>query len=121
AVAALKDAIAAADGLVLATPEYNNGIPGAFKNAIDWASRPASDIPRIFGGKPVAVIGVTPGSFGTVLAQNEWLSVLRLLGTRPWFGGRLAGPYARKPFNPDGQPTHAVARAPLPTFHLRPL
>src|SRR5690606_20705444 len=57
AVAALKDAVAAADGLLLATPEYNNGIPGVFKNAIDWMSRPAADIARVFGGKPVAVIG----------------------------------------------------------------
>jgi len=116
AVAALKDAIAAADGLVLATPEYNNGIPGAFKNAIDWASRPASDIPRVFSGKPVAVIGVTPGGFGTVLAQNEWLSVLRLLGTRPWFGGRLAVPHAGKLFDADGQLTDADVRERLRIF-----
>jgi len=65
AVAALKDAVAAADGLLLATPEYNNGIPGVFKNAIDWMSRPSADIARVFGGKPVAVIGASPGGFGT--------------------------------------------------------
>src|SRR5262245_20923911 len=52
-VAALKDKIARADGLLLVTPEYNNSMPGVFKNAIDWLSRPASDIPRVFGGKPV--------------------------------------------------------------------
>jgi chromate reductase len=115
-VAAMKDAIAAADGLVLATPEYNNGIPGVFKNAIDWASRPASDIPRVFGGKPVAVIGVTPGGFGTVLAQNEWLPVLRLLGTRPWFGGRLAVPHAGKLFDANGQLTDADVRERLRAF-----
>jgi NAD(P)H-dependent FMN reductase len=50
AVTALKDRIVAADGLLLVTPEYNNGIPGVFKNAIDWLSRPASDIARFFGG-----------------------------------------------------------------------
>ena len=72
-VAALKQAIAAADGLLLVTPEYNNSIPGVFKNAIDWASRPPSDIPRVFRGKPVAVLGASPGGFGTVLAQNGWL------------------------------------------------
>src|SRR3546814_4939214 len=56
-VADLKEAIAKADGLLLATPEYNNSIPGVFKNAIDWASRPPADIPRVFAAKPVAVIG----------------------------------------------------------------
>jgi chromate reductase, NAD(P)H dehydrogenase (quinone) len=116
AVVALKDAIAGADGLVLATPEYNNGIPGAFKNAIDWASRPASDLPRVFGGKPVAVMGATPGGFGTVLAQDAWLGVLRLLGTRPWFGGRLAVAYAGKLFDADGQLTDADTRERLRTF-----
>jgi chromate reductase, NAD(P)H dehydrogenase (quinone) len=116
AVVTLKDAIAAADGLVLATPEYNNGIPGAFKNAIDWLSRPAADIARVFGGKPVAVIGASPGAFGTVLAQDAWLSALRLLGTRPWFGGRLAVPQAGKVFDADGQLTDADTRERLRTF-----
>jgi NAD(P)H-dependent FMN reductase len=116
AVVTLKDAIAAADGLVLATPEYNNGIPGAFKNAIDWASRPPADIPRVFAGKPVAVIGASPGHFGTVLAQDAWLSVLRGLGARPWFGGRLAVPYAGKAFDTDGQLTDADTRERLRTF-----
>jgi chromate reductase, NAD(P)H dehydrogenase (quinone) len=116
AVVALKGAIAAADGLVLATPEYNNGIPGAFKNAIDWATRPPGDIPRVFGGKPVAVIGVTPGGFGTVMAQDDWLSVLRALGTHPWFGGRLAVPHAGKLFDADGKLTDADTRERLRTF-----
>lgn len=88
-VAALKEAIAAADGLLLVSPEYNNGIPGAFKNAIDWLSRPPGDIGRIFGGRPVAVIGASPGGFGTILAQAAWLPVLRTLGADHWSGGRL--------------------------------
>jgi NAD(P)H-dependent FMN reductase len=116
AVIALKDAIASADGMVLATPEYNNGIPGAFKNAIDWASRPASDIPRVFGGKPVAVMGASPGAFGTVLAQDNWLSVLRLLGTRPWFGGRLVVPHAGRLFDENGQLTDGDVRERLRSF-----
>src|SRR4051794_6593429 len=57
----LKEKIAAADGLLLATPEYNNSLPGVAKNAIDWLSRPFADIPRVFGGLPVATIGATPG------------------------------------------------------------
>jgi chromate reductase, NAD(P)H dehydrogenase (quinone) len=88
-VAKLKDAIAVADGLVLATPEYNNSIPGVFKNAIDWLSRPPADIKRVFGGKPVALMGASPGGFGTVLSQNAWLPVLRTLGTEFWSEGRL--------------------------------
>ena len=103
AVAALKDAIAGADGLLLVTPEYNNGIPGVFKNAIDWASRPPADIGRIFGDKPVAVIGASPGGFGTILAQSGWLPVLRTLGTRPWHGGRLMVAQAGKLFDDKGQ------------------
>jgi NAD(P)H-dependent FMN reductase len=88
-VARLKDAVAAADGLLLVTPEYNNSIPGVFKNAIDWMTRPPADIPRVWGGKPVAVIGASPGGFGTILSQNAWWPVLRTLRADPWFGGRL--------------------------------
>ncbi|WP_265501553.1 NADPH-dependent FMN reductase [Paracoccus beibuensis] len=87
AVTALTDQLAAAGGLLLVTPEYNNGIPGVFKNAIDWMSR--GDGLKIFKGKPVAVIGASPGNFGTAHAQSHWLPVLRTLDTRPWFEGRL--------------------------------
>jgi chromate reductase, NAD(P)H dehydrogenase (quinone) len=102
AVQALKEAIVAADGVLLATPEYNNSIPGVFKNAIDWLSRPDSDIARVFGGKPFALIGTSPGRFGTILSQTAWLPVLRTLGTRPWFGPRLAVPRARTVFDESG-------------------
>lgn len=88
-VTALKERFVAADGVLLATPEYNNGIPGVFKNAIDWLSRPADDIPRVFGDRPIAVIGASPGGFGTILAQAAWLPVLRTLGARHWAGGQL--------------------------------
>jgi len=101
-VAALKDAIAEADGLLLVTPEYNNSIPGVFKNAIDWLSRPDSDIKRVFGGKPVAVIGASPGNFGTILSQNAWLPVLRTLRTDFWGEGRLMVSRAGSVFNQDG-------------------
>jgi NAD(P)H-dependent FMN reductase len=103
AVTALKDRIAAGDGLLLVTPEYNNSIPGVFKNAIDWLSRPPADVPRVFRDRPVAVIGASPGGFGTILSQNAWLPVLRTLGTRPWFGGRLLVSRADKVFNEAGE------------------
>ena len=99
----LKTKIAHADGLLLATPEYNHSIPGPFKNAIDWLSRPGDDIPRVFGNKPVTVIGASPGGFGTILAQNAWLPVLSTLGTRPWFGDRLLLSRAHQAFTPAGQ------------------
>ncbi|TMH20059.1 MAG: NAD(P)H-dependent oxidoreductase [Betaproteobacteria bacterium] len=102
AVTALKDAIAAADGLLLVTPEYNNSIPGVAKNAIDWLSRPPSDIARVFGGKPVAIIGASPGGFGTILSQNAWLPVFRTLGADLWAGGRLLVSRAGSVFDASG-------------------
>jgi NAD(P)H-dependent FMN reductase len=115
-VTELKEAIAAADGLLLATPEYNNSIPGVFKNAMDWLSRPAADIPRIFAGRPVAVIGASPGGFGTILSQNAWLPVLRTLGTRPWFGGRLLVSRAGTVFDEAGRIINATTKEQLRHF-----
>jgi NAD(P)H-dependent FMN reductase len=102
-VSELKERIAAADALLLVTPEYNNSIPGAFKNAIDWLSRPASDIPRIFGGRAMGLIGASPGAFGTIQSQAAWLPVLRALGMRPWFGQLLYVGGASKVFDPAGR------------------
>ncbi len=101
-VAQLKNDIAASDGLFICTPEYNNSIPGVVKNAIDWLSRPPADIPRVFGGLPVAIAGASPGRFGTILAQNAWLGVLRTLRAQHWSGGRLMIPAAGKVFDEDG-------------------
>jgi chromate reductase, NAD(P)H dehydrogenase (quinone) len=102
AVAQLKEAIVKADGVLLVTPEYNNSIPGVFKNVIDWLSRPSSDIKRVFGGKPFAIIGSSPGPFGTVLSQAAWLPVMRTLGTQTWFGGRLGVARAAYVFDEAG-------------------
>ncbi len=103
AVQALKTKVIEAQGLLLVTPEYNNSIPGVFKNAIDWLSRPSGDIAKVFGGRPVGVIGASPGGFGTILSQNAWLPVLRTLGTKPWFGGRLQVSRAGNVFNAAGE------------------
>jgi NAD(P)H-dependent FMN reductase len=102
AVVKLKERIVAADGLLLVTPEYNNSLPGVFKNAIDWLSRPDSDIARVFGGRPVGVIGASPGGFGTLLAQTAWLPVLKTLGTAAYFGGRLQVSRAKDVFDSSG-------------------
>ncbi|MGQ0700426.1 MAG: NADPH-dependent FMN reductase [Panacagrimonas sp.] len=102
AVTELKNRIIAYDGLLLSTPEYNNGVPGAFKNAIDWLSRPPADMAKVFSNRAVAVIGASPGNFGTTLAQTHWLPVLRTLGTRPWFGGRLMVSRASQVFDASG-------------------
>ncbi|HEX7048511.1 MAG TPA: NADPH-dependent FMN reductase [Gammaproteobacteria bacterium] len=98
----LKRAIAAADGLLICTPEYNNSMPGVLKNVIDWLSRPPDDIQRVFGGLPVGIMGASPGRFGTLLSQNAWLPVMRTLGTRLWSGGRLMVTGASKVFDDEG-------------------
>ncbi len=115
-VAQLKDAVARADGVLLVTPEYNNSIPGVFKNAIDWLSRPSADIKRVFNGRPFAVIGASPGPFGTALSQAAWLPVLRTLGTQPWFGGRLAVARANNVFDDSGNLKDAAVEEQLKQF-----
>jgi len=119
AVAALKESFAAADGVVLATPEYSNSIPGVFKNGIDWLSRPSSDVPRLFAGKRIALLGASPGGFGTILAQNAWLPVLRTLGTRPWFGGKLMVSRAGSAFDDAGALRDPVIGKQLQDFLAR--
>lgn len=116
AVQALKGQLLSADGLLLVTPEYNNGIPGVFKNAIDWMSRPASDLARHFGGKPVAILGASAGGFGTVLSQNNWLPVLRTLGTTHWSAGRMLVARAGSLFDADGNLTDEATRERLREF-----
>jgi chromate reductase, NAD(P)H dehydrogenase (quinone) len=70
----LKEAIAAVDALLFVTPEYNRSVPGALKNAIDWASRPWGQ--NSFARKPSATIGASPGSIGTAVAQQSLKSIL---------------------------------------------
>jgi chromate reductase, NAD(P)H dehydrogenase (quinone) len=80
AVAALKAAIARADAVLVATPEYNGSIPGVLKNALDWVSRPRAETP--LAGKPAAVVGASTGLFGAVWAQAETRKVLGTIGAR---------------------------------------
>jgi chromate reductase len=80
AVRELREAIGAADAVLVATPEYNHSIPGQLKNAFDWASRPAGQ--SALSGKPAAVIGASTGMFGAVWAQAELRKVLGAMGGR---------------------------------------
>jgi chromate reductase, NAD(P)H dehydrogenase (quinone) len=91
AVAAFKHAIANADALVIATPEYNHCVPGVLKNAIDWASRPPRGGAALWG-KTVAVAGATTGQYGAIWAQQDLRRILGIAGARV-VGGEL--PIAR--------------------------
>jgi len=77
---ALKDKIKTADGIIIATPEYNRSIPGVLKNAIDWASRPYGQ--NAFAGKPVLTMGASGGMIGTALAQGHLKNILLYLDMR---------------------------------------
>jgi len=99
-VADLKAALAGADAVVFATPEYNSSIPGQLKNAIDWASRPFVENP--LRGKPVAVVGASTNAFGALWAQDDLRRVLARLGARVLEGGL---PVSRAPerFDESGE------------------
>ena len=105
AVSDLKAKIKAADGMLLVTPEYNNGIPGVFKNAIDWLTRPPEERMAVFAGKPVGLIGATPGTFGTAFSQYAWLPILRVLNTQVWSGRLLWVSGAMGKFDEQGHLT----------------
>jgi chromate reductase, NAD(P)H dehydrogenase (quinone) len=96
----LFDAIAGADALLFATPEYNSSIPGQLKNAIDWASRPKATAP--IRNKPSAVIGASTGMFGAVWAQAELRKVLASAGARV-VEGELPVPQAHTRFDESGR------------------
>src|SRR3954466_9945668 len=98
-VAQPRDAIDAADGVIIATPEFNGSIPGALKNALDWASRPFPD--NALKGKPVAVVGASTGLFGAVWAQAETKKVLGIIGADV-LDGELPVGQASGAFRDDG-------------------
>jgi chromate reductase len=102
AVARLRQAIADADALLFATPEYNSSIPGVLKNAVDWASRPRAA--TVLQNKPVAVIGASTGAFGAVWAQADLRKVLGSTGARV-ADVELAVGHAHEHLGPDGRPT----------------
>ncbi len=101
----LGKVIAEADGLIIGSPEYNHSIPGPLKNTIDWLSRLDDDTKPVFANKPVALMGASPGGFGTVLGQAAWLPILHTLETRLWTGGKLLVSHAGKVFDASGKLT----------------
>jgi chromate reductase, NAD(P)H dehydrogenase (quinone) len=100
AVTELRDAIAGADAILFATPEYNHSVPGQLKNALDWASRPLATNP--LRNLPVAVVGASVGAFGAVWAQAELRKVLAATGARV-VDGEVAVGHAHERFGPDGR------------------
>lgn len=98
----LREAVARADALLIATPEYNASLPGALKNALDWASRPYPH--NVLSGKPTAVIGASTGLFGAVWAQAELRKVLRTSGAHV-LDDELPVGHAAEAFDADGDLT----------------
>ena len=109
-VEALRAAVADADAVIFATPEYNSSIPGALKNALDWASRPFPT--HSFRNKPVAVLASSAGAFGGVWAQAELRKVLGAMGARVTEVEVAVGHAAEK-FDPDGELVDPAVRQQL--------
>jgi chromate reductase, NAD(P)H dehydrogenase (quinone) len=110
AVARLRAAIAGADALLIATPEYNSSIPGQLKNALDWASRPLAA--NVLRDRPVAVIGASTGAFGAVWSQAELRKVLAAAGARV-LDAELAVGHAQERFDEHGRLADPELRARL--------
>jgi chromate reductase, NAD(P)H dehydrogenase (quinone) len=114
AVAALREAIAAADGLLIATPEYNHGTPGVMKNTIDWLSRP----PRrsVLSGKPTAVMGASPGTTGTARGQSQLRQAFVFTNTPAMLQPEVLVGRAHERFDAEGHLTDEKVRSYLVMF-----
>jgi len=110
AVTELREAIASADALLIATPEYNGSMPGLLKNALDWSSRPFPE--SSLRNKPVAITGASTGNYGAMWAQTDLRRVLGVIGARV-VGEELPIAHAADQFNADGHLTNAELRARL--------
>ncbi|MBT7951089.1 MAG: NAD(P)H-dependent oxidoreductase [Gammaproteobacteria bacterium] len=116
-VTALKQSIKAADGLLIATPEYNGSIPGVLKNTIDWLSRTGLDDLNVLNGLPVALMGATPGGMGTVNAQAAYLPIFKSLRMPLWIaGGGLMVSAAHTKFDDNGALTDELLREQLEKY-----
>jgi chromate reductase, NAD(P)H dehydrogenase (quinone) len=113
-VAAFKRAITAADGLLIATPEYNHGVPGVTKNAIDWASRPPRESP--LNGKPVGIIGASPGMTGTARGQSQLRQAFEFTNSYCMPQPEILVARAREKFDAAGRLTDEATREHLAKF-----
>ncbi len=111
---ALKEALAVSDAVLFVTPEYNRSIPGALKNAIDWASRPAGT--NSFDHLPAAVIGASPGRLGTAVAQQSLRAVLSFCNARQMTAPEAYISCGADLFTDDGGVTDASTSAFLTSF-----
>lgn len=109
-VAALREAVADADAVLFATPEYNSSVPGVLKNALDWVSRPLRT--NALRNKPVAVVGASTGAFGAVWSQAELRKVLAAIGARV-VEGEVAVGHAPSRFDESGGLTDDEIRSQL--------
>lgn len=116
AATALKAAIAAADGVVFAVPEYNYGVPGCLKNALDWVSRPVASAP--LRGKPVGLVGAASGMSGTIRAQTHMRQMLVFSDTPCLAQPEVLIPRAHERFDADGVLTDDATRHLLARFGI---
>jgi chromate reductase len=113
-VARFKQAIRAADGLLITTPEYNHGVPGVTKNAIDWASRPPRQAP--LDGKPVAILGASPGITGTARGQSQLRQAFEFTNSYCMPQPEILVYQAHQKFDDEGRLTDAKTREYLGRF-----
>jgi chromate reductase, NAD(P)H dehydrogenase (quinone) len=111
---ALKEAIAGSDAILIVTPEYNRSIPGALKNALDWASRPSGQ--NSFDQMPAAVIGTSVGQLGTAMAQQSLRGVLSFCNARQMTAPEAYIRYSREIFPGEGEIADESTRVFLATF-----
>jgi chromate reductase len=116
-VAQLGDAIRQADALLIATPEYNHGVPGVLKNAIDWLSRPPRD--SALNGKVAALMGASPGMTGTARSQSQLRQAFVFTNTYALLQPEVLVSRAHEKFDADGHLVHDATRDFLATFLQR--
>jgi chromate reductase len=107
-VAAFKQAIRAADAVLMVTPEYNHGVPGVMKNAIDWASRPPRE--AVLDGKPVGIIGASPGATGSARGQSQLRQAFEFTNSYAMPQPELLVFRAHEKFDPEGRLTDPSTR-----------
>ena len=108
-VTALKDGIRAADAVLIATPEYNHGVPAVTKNAVDWASRPPKDSP--LDGKPVGIIGASPGMTGSARGQSQLRQAFEFTNSYCMPQPEILVARAHEKFDDDGRLTDEKTRS----------